>query len=64
MAVCTPTSTGYVVDNALDGMCRIAVGLGDDLAGGLCQHHGQLEIIRDAPLAEARPAPGSGPASH
>jgi hypothetical protein len=29
----------------------------------LCQHHGQMEIIRDALLAEARRAPGSGPAS-
>jgi hypothetical protein len=29
----------------------------------LCQHHGQMEIIRDALLAEAQPAPGSVPAS-
>jgi hypothetical protein len=30
----------------------------------LCQHHGQMEIIRDALLAEARPAPDAPPASH
>jgi hypothetical protein len=29
----------------------------------LCQHHGQMEIIRDALLVEAQPAPGSVTAS-